>query len=103
MVNLFLFLNIKFLVGKFEECKLSNGYEDIQFSPLIFESFGYIDPRSRKILDDVIKMAAENMNKGISKIKSYLYTRIGTSLSRSDAQAGVARYYYNNSYKYDNC
>ena len=63
------------------------------------EDFGF-DPRSRKVLDDIIKMASENMNKDISKIKSYIYTKIGVSLARSDAQAGVARYYYNFGYKY---
>ena len=89
-------------ISKFGECKLAHGYEDIDFCPLIFEVFGYIDPRSRRMLDGIIKMAAKNMNKDVSKIKSYIYTRIGVSLSRSDAQAGVARYYYNFSYNYDN-
>ena len=46
------------------------------------------------------KMAASNMNKKVGPIKSYLYTKIGISLTRSDAQAGVARYYYNYDYKY---
>ena len=45
-------------------------------------------------------MASENMSKDISKIKSYIYTKIGVSLARSDAQAGVARYYYHFGYKY---
>ena len=84
----------------FDECKLSYGYEDIDFSPIIFENFGFIDPRSRKVLDDIIKMASENMGKHTSKIKSYIYTKIGISLARSDAQAGGARYYYNFGYKY---
>ena len=81
---------------------MAHGYEDIDFCPLIFESFGYIDPRSRKVLDNIIRLAATNMNKDYFKIKTYIYTKIGISLSRSDAQAGVARYYYNFSYSYDN-
>ena len=53
-----------------------------------------------KVLDDVIKLAAENMGKDYVRIKSSIYTKIGVSLSRSDAQAGVARYYYNYGYRY---
>ena len=89
--------------SKYYDLKMKKfGYEDIEFCPIIFESFWYIDPRSRKVLDDIIKLAAKNMNKDFSKIKTFIYTRIGISLSRSDAQAGVARYYYNFSYNYDN-
>ena len=57
-----------------------------------FWKFGFIDPRSRKVLDDIIKMASENMSKDISKIKSHIHTKVGVSLARTDEQAGVARY-----------
>ena len=34
------------------------------------------------------------------EVSNHIYTKIGISLARSDAQAGVARYYYNYDYKY---
>lgn len=83
----------------FDECRLSFGYEDIDFAPIVFANLGFIDPSSRKVLHDIIKMAAENMSKD-SKIKSYIHIKIGVSLARSDTQAGVTRYYYDFGYKY---
>ena len=80
-------------MSRLSECKLSFGYENIDFVPIIFENFGFIHPGSRKCLDDIIKMAFDNMNKDISKIKSYIYTKSCVSLARSDDRAGVARYY----------
>ena len=59
---------------------------------VIFETFGYIDPRSRRTLDRIIKLAATNMNTNVVKIKTSIYTKIGISLTKSDAQAGIARY-----------
>ena len=85
---------------KFDKCDMARGYEDMQSAPIIFETFGYIDPRSRKFLDKVIKLAALNMNKDKGPIKSSIYTKIGISLAKSDAQAGIARYYYNYGYNY---
>ena len=51
----------------------------------------YIDPRSRRVLDTIIKLAATNMNRNVGKIKTNMYTKIGISLAKSDAQAGIAR------------
>ena len=87
-------------IKKFDECQLARGFEDSKPAPIIFEAFGYIDPRSRKVLDQIIKLAAQNMNTSVGPIKSSIYTKIGISLSKSDAQAGIARYYYNYDYNY---
>ena len=40
------------------------------------------------------------MNQSVGPIKSNIYTKIGISLAKSDAQAGIARYYYNYDYNY---
>ena len=85
---------------KFDECILARGFEDSKPAPVIFETFGYIDPRSRRVLDRIIKLAAMNMNTNVGKIKTNIYTKIGISLAKSDAQAGIARYYYNYDYNY---
>ena len=56
--------------------------------------------QSTFVLDQIIKLAAKNMNTSIGLIKSSICTKIGISLSKSDAQAGIARYHYNYDYNY---
>ena len=57
-----------------------------------------MDPRSLLILNKLITLAAKNMHKLRSDVDYIIKTKISTILAKSEARAGLARYYYT----YDN-
>ena len=74
------------------------GYETLKAAPIIFESFGYVDPRSLFLINKIISLAAKNMNKKRADINHIFKTKISNILAKAEAKAGLARYYYS----YDN-
>ena len=74
------------------------GYEKLKPEPIIFENFGYIDPRSLLLINKLIKLAAKNMNKNIADVNYFFKTKLSFCIAKSEAKAGLARYYYT----YDN-
>ena len=69
-------------INKFDQCELARGFEDSKPAPVIFETFGFIDPRSRRVLDKIIKLAANNMNKNVGPVKSSIYELVSAELHR---------------------
>ena len=82
----------------FQEAKFKFGYEKLKSEPIIIENFGYIDPRSLLLLNKLIVLAAKNMNKDKNDVNYFFKTKLSYVLAKSEAQAGLARYYYT----YDN-
>ena len=82
----------------FQQAKFNFGYENLQSEPIILENFGYMDPRSLLLLNKLITLAAKNMHKPRADVDYELKTKISTILAKSEARAGLARYYY----MYDN-
>ena len=54
--------------------------------------------RSFLIINKLVKLAAKNMNKTLADVNYVFKTKISTILSKAEAKAGLARYYYS----YDN-
>ena len=82
----------------FEQAKFNFGYENLKSEPMIFENFGYMDPRSLLLLNKLITLAAKNMHKLRADVDYTIKTKISTILAKAEARAGLARYYYT----YDN-
>ena len=82
----------------FEQAKINFGYEKLKSAPIIFENFGFMDPRSLLLLNKLITLAAKNMHKLRADVDFTIKTRLSTILAKSEARAGLARYYY----MYDN-
>ena len=55
-------------------------------------------PRSLLLLNKLITLAAKNMHKPRADVDYEIKTKISTILAKSEARAGLARYYY----MYDN-
>ena len=81
-------------VEYFHQAKFNFGYETLQPAPIIIENFGYTDPRSLLILNKLITLAAKNMHKMRNDVDYTIKTKISTILAKSEARAGLARYYY---------
>ena len=58
----------------------------------------FVDPRSLLLLNKLITVAAKNMHKLRADVDCSIKTQISTTLAKSEARAGLARYYYT----YDN-
>ena len=82
----------------FQKAKFNFGYEQLKSAPIIFENFGFIDPRSLLLINKLISLAAKNMNKVKSDIDYIFKTKLSNILAKAEAKAGLARYYYS----YDN-
>ena len=82
----------------FQKAKFKFGYETLKSAPIILENFGYMDPRSLLLLNKLITLAAKNMHKTRSDVDYDIKAKISTILAKSEARAGLARYYY----MYDN-
>ena len=78
----------------FQKIKFIFGYESLQSRPFIMESFGYVDPRSLLLLNKLITLAARNMNKDFAIVNYNFKLKLSTLLAKADANAGLARYYY---------
>ena len=81
----------------FQQAKFNFRYENLKSAPIIFENFAYINPRSL-LLNKLITLAAKNMHKSRADVDCAFKTKISTILVKSEARAGLARYYYT----YDN-
>ena len=82
----------------FQQAKFEFGYEKLKAEPIIIENFGYIDPRSLLLLNKLIQLAAKNMNKDTADVNYFFKTKLSYIMAKSDAKAGLSRYYYT----YDN-
>ena len=60
---------------------------------MIFENFGYVDPRSLLLLNKLTTLAAKNMHKSRADVDYSIKTKLSTILAKSEAKAGLARYY----------
>ena len=78
----------------FNKAKFNFGYEKLKSAPIIFENFGYVDPRSLSLLNKLISLASKNMHKRKSDINCVFKTKISNIIAKADAKAGLARYYY---------
>ena len=67
-------------------------------APIILENFGDMDPRSLLWLNKLITLAAKNIHKVRADVDYEIKSKISTILAKSEARAGLARYYY----MYDN-
>ena len=82
----------------FHEAKFKFGYQKLKAEPIIFENFGYIDPRSLLLINKLIKLAAKNMNKKVADVNYFSKTKLSYCIAKSEVKACLARYYYT----YDN-
>ena len=71
----------------FQKAKFKFGYEKLKSEAIIFENFGYIDPRSLLLLNKLITLAAKNMNKNKADVNYFFKTKLSFVLAKSEAKA----------------
>ena len=80
---------------EFQKAKFIFGYQNLSSIPFIIENFGYIDQRSLLFLNKIITIAASNMNKDRDLVNYDIKLKLNVKLMKAEANAGLARYYYN--------
>ena len=76
----------------FHQAKFNYGYEHLKPAPIIFENFGYMDPRSLLLINKLITLAAKNMHKVRADVKYSFKTKLSLIMANAEAKAGLARY-----------
>ena len=90
----------KYKLSHFNKAKFNFGYEKLKSTPIIFENFGYIDPRSLLLINKLVSLAAKNTHKQRSDVNYVFKTKISNIITKAHAKAGLAPHYYSfdNSY-----